>query len=122
SAIYQGLQSQRLPALTLIMSLHLLVRHDRSPSKTVIDKPDLTHDEPFEGIRCPRCAWRPVASSRWCCYCTGTPEPPFDACGAVWNTFTTKGRCPGCGHQWQWTSCHRCGEFSHHEDWYAKQP
>ena len=47
-----------------------------------------------------------------------TPEPPFDGCGTSWNTFLTRGRCPGCRHQWQWTSCLRCHGWSLHEDWY----
>jgi hypothetical protein len=42
----------------------------------------------------------------------------FDGCGARWNTFTTRGKCPGCRHQWQWTSCLRCLGWSLHEDWY----
>jgi len=69
-------------------------------------------------IRCPLCFWQPLGSSRWCCSCIGTPEPPFDSCGTVWNTFETRGRCPGCGHQWQWTTCLRCAAASPHEDWY----
>jgi hypothetical protein len=52
-------------------------------------------DNAFEGIRCPVCAWRPDASSLWCCACVGTPEPPFAACGTFWNTFDTRGQCPG---------------------------
>jgi hypothetical protein len=75
-------------------------------------------DEGFERIRCPLCNWRPTPSSRWSCRVEGTPEPPFDWCGTVFNTFLTRGRCPGCQHQWQWTSCLRCQGASPHEDWY----
>jgi hypothetical protein len=71
-----------------------------------------------ERIRCPRCEWQPAPTSTWCCHVEGSPEPPFSACGTIWNTFDTHGRCPGCSHQWTWTSCLRCGEFSLHEDWY----
>lgn len=71
-------------------------------------------------IRCPLCDWRPTPSSEWCCDGTFTPESPFPGCGTVWNTFETFGRCPGCGHQWQWTSCLRCGGWSLHEDWYVQ--
>jgi hypothetical protein len=81
-------------------------------------KPD--RDEAFPGIRCPLCGWRPLESSRWCCIWVGTPEPFFESCGYVWNTFSTRGRCPGCSHQWQWTSCLRCGESSLHQDWYEE--
>jgi len=61
---------------------------------------------------------RPDASSRWCCHPHETPEPFFPGCGTVWNTFSTRGRCPGCDHQWLWTSCLSCGEWSLHQDWY----
>lgn len=71
-------------------------------------------------IRCPLCLWQPNAASRWCCNCVGTPEPRFDSCGTVWNTFDTHGRCPGCGHQWRWTTCLRCATASPHEDWYEE--
>ena len=71
-------------------------------------------------IRCPLCSWQPKASSRWCCDCVGTPEPYFESCGTVWNTFSTRGRCPGCGHQWKWTTCLRCTRPSLHEDWYEQ--
>jgi len=71
-------------------------------------------------IRCPLCFWQPNASSRWCCSCVGTPEPWFESCGTVWNTFDTRGRCPGCGHQWHWTTCLRCTAPSPHEEWYEE--
>src|SRR5215510_4975685 len=53
-------------------------------------------DTAFSRIRCPVCSWQPDASSRWCCDWVGTPEPFFESCGTVWNTFETRGRCPGC--------------------------
>ena len=71
-------------------------------------------------IRCPVCLWQPSPSSRWTCACHNTPEPPFNSCGAVWNTFETRGRCPGCGHQWIWTTCLSCAVASRHEEWYEK--
>jgi hypothetical protein len=77
-------------------------------------------DEGLDGIRCPLCAWRPSQRDQWCCYSPDTPEPPFPSCGTTWNTFSTRGRCPGCSHQWQWTSCLRCGEWSLHVDWYER--
>lgn len=79
-------------------------------------------DEQLEGIRCPKCAWRPTRSDLWCCYVIGTPEPPFEACGTNWNTFSTHGRCPGCQHQWLWTSCLHCAQWSPHVDWYETRP
>jgi DNA-directed RNA polymerase subunit RPC12/RpoP len=96
----------------------LLLKNDLASRRTPLALPDLDRDGDLTGIRCPQCDWRPSGSSRWCCIWYESPEPRFDACGAEWNTFTTRGRCPGCGHQWRWTSCLRCGEWSPHEDWY----
>jgi hypothetical protein len=75
----------------------------------------------FSRIRCPLCAWQPDASSLWCCADCPTPEHFFDGCYAIWNTFDTHGVCPGCGHEWRWTSCLRCRGWSLHEDWYVKE-
>ena len=30
-------------------------------------------------------------------------------------------KCPGCAHQWVWTSCPQCHEWSLHDDWYAEE-
>jgi hypothetical protein len=75
----------------------------------------------FGRIRCPACRWRPNASSRWACGDCGHPEHFYGGCGAVWNTFDTRGRCPGCGHLWRWTRCLSCRAWSPHEDWYEKE-
>jgi len=96
-----------------------VLKRDSSLLGEIVDEIMRDVDEPFEGIRCPRCRWQPSASSRWTCYSGDGPEPPFAACGTTWNTFTTRGRCPGCAHQWRWTSCLRCHEWSPHEDWYG---
>src|SRR5688500_287017 len=80
---------------------------------------DLETRKGFSRIRCPLCDWSPTASSLWACQSYGTPEPFFGGCGAMWNTFQTRGRCPVCEHQWRWTSCHRCLRWSLHEDWYV---
>ena len=86
-----------------------------------------TEDKESDGegtirIRCPLCFWQPSASSRWTCDCSGgTPEPPFDACGTVWNTFDTRGKCPGCAHQWIWTTCLHCRVSSRHGEWYDEE-
>ena len=60
-------------------------------------------------IRCPKCAWRPRAESRWAC------DP---SCRTEWNTFWTAGVCPGCGKAWQTTICLSCRKISPHKDWY----
>jgi C4-type Zn-finger protein len=60
-------------------------------------------------IFCPKCRWHPKADSQWQC---------VPSCGTVWNTFWTRGVCPGCHYQWRKTQCLECKETSPHEDWY----
>jgi hypothetical protein len=59
------------------------------------------------GIRCPQCKWTPRRKNLWSCNC-----------GHHWNTFDTRGLCPGCGHQWEITGCLHCGAMSPHAEWY----
>ena len=73
-------------------------------------------------IRCPHCRWQPERGSRWLCYPAGAPEFFFGGCGASWNTFDTRGRCPGCSHQWRFTSCLACSKWALHDDWYEPEP
>lgn len=75
-------------------------------------------DVGLAGIRCPQCKWRPNKWSLWYCGPVGHPEYYFDGCGTEWNAFDTAGLCPNCRHQWVWTACLRCGEWSKHADWY----
>ena len=96
----------------------LFLKEDRTPDQIITTDVDLEREDTFPGIRCPLCGWRPRKSSRWSCSCDGTPEPYFESCGTVWNTFSTRGRCPGCHHQWRWTTCLLCHEPSLHLDWY----
>ena len=98
--------------------MELLKKADtqRNPEVVIRYAPD--DEKMFERIRCPLCSWRPDSSSMWSCWAEDTPEPPFNWCGTSFNTFLTRGRCPGCQHQWQWTSCLRCHGWSLHEDWY----
>jgi hypothetical protein len=67
------------------------------------------HREPR--IRCPLCKWVPRKHDRWSC-----------ACGHVWNTFDTRGVCPGCSHAWRDTQCLGCHRWSKHDDWYVDDP
>lgn len=64
-------------------------------------------------IFCPKCEWRPQAEDRWEC---------VPSCGTVWNTFWTRGVCPGCAVKWPITQCQACEEYSRHEDWYHEPP
>jgi hypothetical protein len=60
-------------------------------------------------IYCPKCTWRPAPDDRWEC---------SPGCGAVWNTFWTRGLCPGCCKQWGVTQCLACQQVSAHRHWY----
>lgn len=105
------------------MGMELLKKADSRNEVGVFLAAGPDDDESFERIRCPLCSWRPTPSSRWCCvHGEDTPEPPFNWCGTHWNTFQTRGQCPGCGHQWQWTSCLQCHGWSLHEEWYETGP
>lgn len=61
------------------------------------------------GIRCPKCQWKPRAKVLWSC-----------KCGHHWNTFDTRGLCPGCAYQREITACLQCGAMSPHLDWYVE--
>lgn len=60
-------------------------------------------------IYCPKCEWRPGPEDRWHCVAS---------CGTSWNTFWTRGVCPGCGVQWSSTQCFACNQYAPHEAWY----
>jgi hypothetical protein len=59
-------------------------------------------------ILCPQCKWTPRTKNLWSC-----------KCDHHWNTFDTRGLCPGCGHQWEITGCLQCGVMSPHAEWYV---
>jgi hypothetical protein len=69
-------------------------------------------------IRCPSCKWQPERVSRWYCGPMGPPENFKGGCGHAWNTFDTRGLCPGCSYQWRFTSCLHCEKTAPHDDWY----
>jgi hypothetical protein len=109
---------RRYQALAALFSLFQKTPSTEDATDT-IDKSD--DEEPSHSrIRCPLCRWQPDAGSLWECGDCGYPEYFFGGCGATWNTFDTRGLCPGCGHQWRWTACLSCEVWSLHEDWYAK--
>ena len=96
------------------MRLELLKKHGPDPEQELIDALQAAEEKPevpYDGIRCPRCGWRPTASSRWQC---------LQPCFHVWNTFDTRGHCPGCGYQWLQTQCLACHVMSPHEEWYER--
>ncbi len=114
---------QRWQKLLLMLNRPLLAfKKDRSAPHKQLDLETRLKDKTstFGGIRCPLCHWQPTASSRWYCASNNHPEGFSNGCGTVWNTFTTQGLCPGCGHLWRWTTCLRCYRWSLHKDWYYK--
>ena len=105
-----------------ISIVFLLLLERPKSERTTIKKDQQEADLPdFSRIRCPLCKWQPKASHRWFCAPCDYPEYFDDGCGACWNTFTTRGRCPGCGHHWRWTACLNCEGRSLHEDWHKNE-
>jgi hypothetical protein len=104
-----------------LATLFLLFQKGLTPSDATDTIENSDDEEPGHGrIRCPMCRWQPDAGSYWVCGDCAHPEYFFGGCGMEWNTFDTRGLCPGCGHQWRWTACLSCRVWSLHEDWYAK--
>jgi len=91
----------------------------RSPGFDDYSETEKLKDAPidFSRIRCPLCRWQPNAASRWFC----SDFNSHDGCGTEWNTFDTRGICPGCKYRWHWTDCLRCFRSSPHEAWYADE-
>lgn len=109
---------RRLVKLTLAFALF---RQGNMPTDK-IEKAlrEINDESKFSRIRCPQCKWQPNSHSTWFCGDGGPPEY-FRGCGTEWNTFDTRGRCPGCSHLWLWTACLWCGQYSPHEDWYTDE-
>lgn len=94
-------------------------RHAKGPLRgadealRILERLRLAGKDGHRRIRCPICAWRPTAASRWVC------RP---GCWHSWNTFDTGGRCPRCSFQWLLTACLRCHRVSRHAAWYEDLP
>ncbi len=109
-------------------AIALLVRADRGPRPTITAlqrgdfdlKRELAQTPEKARIRCPHCRWQPRRNSIWTCLPIGYPEFLAHGCGHSWNTFDTRGLCPGCSHQWLNTSCLACGQWALYEDWYER--
>ncbi|MGH9800728.1 MAG: hypothetical protein ACRD82_10215 [Blastocatellia bacterium] len=101
--------------------LFTLLRKGEEPTDKLDTLIRLDDDESaYSRIRCPLCKWQPNANSRWNCGGGGPPEY-YQGCGTGWNTFDTGGVCPGCDHQWRWTACLSCSNYSLHEAWYTDE-
>lgn len=106
--------------LRLMLITFLLYQKSAAQDEITETLVELDEEEnEFRGIRCPLCDWQPTATSLWLCGNRGHPEYFFGGCGTTWNTFTTRGLCPGCAHQWRYTACLRCWGWALHEDWYV---
>ena len=104
------------------MALLWLFQKGLPPEETTTEIVESDEEEQeFSRIRCPLCQWQPNASSLWWCADCWHPEYFFDGCGTKWNTFATRGLCPGCNHQWKWTACLSCMGWSLHEEWYVRE-
>lgn len=101
-----------------VVEYHAFVPKRPGPGVQLYEEPRLENVDRWSRIRCPHCQWQPTRASRWHCSECPVPEGLLQGCGTVWNTFDTRGRCPGCQHQWRWTSCHACYGWSPHDDWY----
>lgn len=105
----------RLAVITFLLFQKSVGQEEIAEKLAELDK----EEDQFRRIRCPLCRWQPTASSLWCCGGRGHPEYFFGGCGTMWNTFTTRGLCPGCAHQWRYTACLQCKDWTLHEDWYV---
>jgi hypothetical protein len=100
-------------------SAFFLLQKNAASKKIIAKASRLADRSPdFGRIRCPLCNWRPKPLHHWFCGACDDPEFFADGCGTSWNTFSTGGRCPTCGHQWRWTACLSCAGWSLHKDWY----
>jgi hypothetical protein len=101
------------------LDYHAFVPRRPRPGVDIVEEPRLDDRDAWARIRCPQCEWQPRRSSRWSCSECPDPEGFWGGCHTSWNTFETRGRCPGCQHQWRWTSCLSCAGWSLHDDWYT---
>lgn len=62
----------------------------------------------YNKIACPSCGWNPNGEPLWTC-----------SCGHIWDTFSTKGKCPKCNTHWKETYCPICDKTNEHEKWYG---
>jgi hypothetical protein len=102
-----------LGSLTGLLLAPLVVGLVRGKDRIIPLPIDDDVDKDISGIRCPACKWRPSRTDTWTC------NP---GCGEVWNTFATRGECPGCQRRWVNTQCTRCGVWSEHDAWYERPP
>jgi hypothetical protein len=101
--------------------MELLRRGELTRDLPIVLTFDHEHTRMGQRIRCPKCQWQPSRGDQWMCVSQGAPEYFEAGCGTAWHTFDTAGVCPGCQHQWHWTSCFGCHQWSPHEEWYEEE-
>jgi Uri superfamily endonuclease len=114
-ALFSNIVGGRIESWSLLQNTSPSLRAAKKTSTLPVDTPD------FNRIRCPLCKWQPKPANRWFCAPCDYPEYFDEGCGKCWNTFATRGCCPGCGHQWRWTACLNCAGWSLHVDWYENE-
>jgi Zn-dependent protease len=63
-----------------------------------------------DGFACPQCKAPPPVGEFWRC-----------ACGQMFDTFATRGRCPRCARAFQFTACNSCNQMSPHPAFYPAE-
>ena len=101
---------QRADALTRVLgrvrwAWRWIAAGDHRPAATV---PTATYREGSPRVMCPCCDAIPDGDARWQC----------EFCWCAWNTFDTRGRCPGCDFTFPATFCPSCRRTTRHRDWY----
>ena len=61
---------------------------------------------------CPRCLQAPPRGRHWVC----------NECETRFDTFETRGKCPGCGAWFLETACPHCHETNHIDRWFLYRP
>lgn len=61
---------------------------------------------------CPGCFTGPPQGQFWLC----------EECGARFDKFETRGKCPACGAWFLLTQCQHCGQQHHIDRWFAYRP
>jgi hypothetical protein len=66
----------------------------------------------LDRVVCPDCGWIPIQHSLWGC----------EKCGASFDTFVTRAKCPSCPNSWESTMCLACLRMIPHRSWWLPPP
>jgi len=85
---------------------------DNAQARPAFRKAAMLLESPHIGsVACPECGWIPCGQPLWKC----------DGCGAAFDTFETRARCPRCEKTWEVTLCIACRRTPRHSDWWRKR-